>query len=29
MNVSTLRLPYGVAIAAGSTITFYLLGMTR
>jgi prepilin peptidase CpaA len=29
MNVSTLRLPYGVAIAAGSTITFYLLGMSR
>jgi prepilin peptidase CpaA len=28
-NVSTLRLPYGVAIAAGSTITFYLLGMPR
>jgi prepilin peptidase CpaA len=29
MNVSTLRLPYGVAIAAGCTITFYLLGMQR
>jgi len=28
-NVSTLRLPYGVAIAAGSTITFFLLGMQR
>jgi len=29
LNASTLRLPYGVAIAAGSTITFYLLGMSR
>jgi prepilin peptidase CpaA len=29
LNKSTLRLPYGVAIAAGSTITFYLLGMQR
>ena len=29
MNQSTLRLPYGVAIAAGCTITFYLLGMQR
>ena len=29
MNTSTLRLPYGVAIAAGCTITFYLLGMSR
>jgi prepilin peptidase CpaA len=28
-NQGTLRLPYGVAIAAGSTITFYLLGMPR
>jgi prepilin peptidase CpaA len=28
-NAHTLRLPYGVAIAAGSTITFYLLGMQR
>jgi len=28
-NGSTLRLPYGVAIAAGSSITFYLLGMQR
>jgi prepilin peptidase CpaA len=29
LNASTLRLPYGVAIAAGSTITFYLLGIQR
>jgi prepilin peptidase CpaA len=29
LNRSTLRLPYGVAIAAGSTITFYLIGMQR
>jgi prepilin peptidase CpaA len=29
LNQSTLRLPYGVAIAAGSTITFYLLGIQR
>ena len=29
LNVTTLRLPYGVAIAAGSTITFCLLGMQR
>jgi len=29
LNANNLRLPYGVAIAAGSTITFYLLGMQR
>jgi prepilin peptidase CpaA len=29
LNANSLRLPYGVAIAAGSTITFYLLGMQR
>ena len=29
MNVSTLRLPYGVAIAAGCTITCCLLGFQR
>jgi len=29
LNQGTLRLPYGVAIAAGCTITFYLLGMQR
>jgi len=28
-NAATLRLPYGVAIAAGSTITLYLLGIQR
>jgi prepilin peptidase CpaA len=28
-NPNALRLPYGVAIAAGCTITFYLLGMQR
>ena len=29
MNANNLRLPYGVAIAAGSTIMFCLLGMQR
>ena len=29
LNATKLRLPYGVAIAAGSTITFCLLGMQR
>jgi prepilin peptidase CpaA len=29
LNASNLRLPYGVAIAAGSTITFYLMGIQR
>ena len=29
LNTTALRLPYGVAIAAGCTITFYLLGMQR
>jgi prepilin peptidase CpaA len=29
LNANNLRLPYGVAIAAGSTITFCLLGMHR
>ena len=29
LNASNLRLPYGVAIAAGSTITFYLMGFQR
>jgi len=29
LNSDTLRLPYGVAIAAGSTLTLYLLGMPR
>ena len=29
LNADTLRLPYGVAIAAGSTITLYLLGIQR
>ncbi len=29
LNASTLRLPYGVAIAAGCSITFYLFGMQR
>lgn len=29
LNADNLRLPYGVAIAAGSTITFYLLGIQR
>ena len=29
LNANNLRLPYGVAIAAGCTITFYLLGMQR
>jgi prepilin peptidase CpaA len=29
MNAQTLRLPYGVAIAAGCTITFYLFGIQR
>lgn len=29
LNANNLRLPYGVAIAAGSTITFCLLGMQR
>jgi len=29
LNANNLRLPYGVAIAAGCTITFYLLGMPR
>jgi len=28
-NTATLRLPYGVAIAAGCTITFYLIGIQR
>jgi prepilin peptidase CpaA len=28
-NAATLRLPYGVAIAAGCTITFYLIGIQR
>jgi prepilin peptidase CpaA len=28
-NANKLRLPYGVAIAVGSCITFYLLGMQR
>jgi prepilin peptidase CpaA len=28
-NPNSLRLPYGVAIAAGCTITFYLLGIQR
>ena len=29
LNADNLRLPYGVAIAAGSTLTFFLLGMQR
>ena len=29
LNSSTLRLPYGLAIAAGCSITFYLFGMQR
>ena len=29
LNANNLRLPYGVAIAAGCTITFYLLGIQR
>jgi prepilin peptidase CpaA len=29
LNASTLRLPYGLAIAAGATITLYLQGMPR
>lgn len=29
LNSSTLRLPYGLAIAAGCSITFYLSGMQR
>lgn len=29
LNADNLRLPYGVAIAAGSTITLYLLGIQR
>ncbi len=29
LNASTLRLPYGLAIAAGCSITFYLFGMQR
>ena len=29
LNANNLRLPYGVAIAAGSTITLYLLGIRR
>lgn len=29
LNASNLRLPYGVAIAAGSTITLYLMGFQR
>ena len=29
LNTNTLRLPYGVAIAAGSSLTFFLLGTQR
>jgi len=28
-NANTLRLPYGLAIAAGCTITLYLQGLPR
>ena len=29
LNASTLRLPYGIAIAAGSSITLLLSGLQR